>query len=158
MATIIETLQIEFETTMKRTAMKTASASLFIAVAAFAVTMTSVQAFGNPEFLIKAGLSDEQVIAVQEARELRKGGDIVAARDTLVAAGIDEGVIQELRQAHQQYKHKKHFIRAEADTLLTAEQRAALQVAHAANDRETVRAIFAEVGIELPQKSASRGR
>jgi len=141
------------KTQTKSSRITIASTSMFIAVAAFAVTLTSVQAFGNPEFLIKAGLSDEQAVAIQEARELRKNGDISAARDTMIAAGIDDSVISELRQAHREYRHEHKKERREAAReLLSDDQREALQVAHEANDKEAVRAIFAEVGIELPER------
>ena len=133
--------------------MKKQSQSLLFAVAAFALTATSVQAFGNQEFLTRAGLSDEQVIALQEARELRQTGDLTGARDALLEAGIDEDTINELRNAHREYHGAKYTTKkAESNELLTEDQKAALQVAQAANDKETVRAIFAEVGIDLPEK------
>jgi|GEM_PF-3013280 len=129
------------------------STSFAFAIAAFAVTLTSVQAFGNQEFLTKAGLNDDQVVAVQEARELRKLGNTDAARDILVAAGIDEETIQQLRKAHKQHKHHhRHWLTQQIDEKLSDDQRAALQVARAANDRESVRAILDEAGVERPQR------
>lgn len=133
--------------------MKKQSQSLLFAVAAFALTATSVQAFGNQEFLTRAGLSDEQVVALQEARELRQTGKLTAARDALLEAGIDEATINELRHAHREYHGAKYTTKKEhVGDLLTEAQKEALHVAQAANDKDTVRAIFAEVGIDLPEK------
>lgn len=207
--------------------MKTKSTSLFIAVAAFAVTASGVHAFSSPELLIKAGLTDEQVVAVQEAQELKATGDIAAAKETLVAAGITKETMRHIREVAQEAKQAvkeaviandyeafkvaiadspladlitteadfdqfvaAHAMRAAGDKesagemlaelgieksdhshhmhgkhggskqklreALTDEQREALQVAHKANDKEAVRAIFAEAGIELPQKGKQR--
>jgi len=200
--------------------MKTKSTSLFIAVAAFAVTASGVHAFSNPDLLIKAGLTDEQVIAVQEAQELKATGNVAAARETLAAAGITDETMQLIRQAAKEAKEVvrqaitagdyqafkvaivdsplEDLIETEADfrqfvaahelrqnggkaaaaelgidrpihkvgapnrhghcgaqikDQLTDQQREALQVAHAANDKEAVRAIFAEAGINLPDKT-----
>ena len=130
---------------------------MMLAVAAFAVSVSSVQAFGNYELLTRAGLSDEQVVAVQEARELRRSGDLIAARDTLIDAGIDEEVVKKLRQAHRDFNaQQKRSHGAWMYDQLTVEQQQALHVARSANDRQTVRAIMAEVGIELPQKGQYR--
>jgi len=74
------------------------SKALLIAVAAFAVTATGVHAFGDT-LLTKAGLNQEQITAVHEARELKKAGDFVAARDLLADAGITE---DEIRAIHKQ--------------------------------------------------------
>ncbi len=59
------------------------SKSLLIAIAAFAVTATGVQAYGGMKILEKAGLSEEQISAFETARELRQSGDIAGARDAL---------------------------------------------------------------------------
>ena len=134
--------------------LRKSSRTLAIAVAAFALTVTSVQAFGNQEFLTKAGLSDDQVVAVQEARELRKMGDLEAARDVLLEAGIDEETIQGLRQAHkEQRQHNPHWQKEQIAEQLTDDQLEAIQVAREANDREAVRAILEEAGIEQPGRS-----
>jgi len=207
--------------------MKTTSKSLFVAVAAFAVTASGVHAFGSSELLTKAGLSDEQVIAVQEAQELKASGNIEAARATLESAGVTPQTMKHIREVAKEAKqavheaveandydafviavadspladiitsqsdfdlfveahalrqsgekeesreifeelgidtskHAKHHrgkgvVRAEARELLSDEQREALQVAHESNDKEAVRAIFAEAGIELPGKGLKRG-
>lgn len=213
------------KTKLKNTS--TASKSLFVAVAAFVVTATGVHAFGSTELLVKAGLSEDQVIAVQEAQELKATGDMDAAKATLESAGITRETMQQIREVAKEAKqavrdavdandygafvtavadspladvitteaefdqfveahelkesgdrdgakeiledlgvdtdkfgksHSKRGLRAEARELLTDDQREALQVAHEANDREAVRAIFAEAGIELPEKGGKKGR
>jgi hypothetical protein len=207
--------------------MKTTSKSFFVAVAAFAVTATGVHAFGSTELLTKAGLSDEQVVAVQEAQELKVTGHMAEAQALLASAGVTKETMQHIREvakeakqavhaaveandyeafvvavadspladiivtesdfeqfveAHElresgdrdgakelltelgvdTEKHGKRYggkrtIRGEAQELLSNDQREALQVAHKANDRDAVRAIFAEAGIDLPIKGGKRG-
>lgn len=66
------------------------SKSLLIAIAAFAVTATGVHAYGGTKILSRAGLSDKQIEAVAEAKELKATGNYNAARDRLLAAGITE--------------------------------------------------------------------
>lgn len=70
--------------------------SVLIPIAAFAVTVTGASAFSS-DVLVKAGLSDEQVAAFEEAKELRESGDKEAARNVLEEAGIDESVMEKLR-------------------------------------------------------------
>lgn len=203
--------------------MKTKSTSLFIAVAAFAVTASGVHAFSSPELLVRAGLSDEQVVAVQEAQELKASGELLAAKEALKAAGVTKETMRQIKAVAKEAKqavkdavqagdyaafkiaiadspleelittkdefnqfvaahalrqpgearvvgelftglgigqgdyHPKRYLhhlinRQEVREQLTQEQRAALQVAHQANDKDAVRAIFAEAGIELPVK------
>lgn len=127
------------------------SKPFLIAIAAFAVTASGVQAYGGTELLERAGLSEKQINAFETARERREAGDIVGARDVLIEAGIDEDVIhsvhkasKELRQsAHHQRGFSRHF------DILTPEQREALRVAHQANDKDAEEAILEEAGIEL---------
>lgn len=114
------------------------SKSFLMAVAAFAVTTTGVHAYGGSKILNKAGISEEQIVAFEEARELRRSGDIEAARDRLIEAGIDEGT---LKKVHHARKHHK-FLED-----LTDEQRDAFRVAKQANDRATMQAIIDEAGI-----------
>ncbi len=137
---------------MQRT-FKNTSTSFAFALAAFALTITSVQAFGSHEFLTKAGLSDDQVVAVQEARELRRMGEVDAARDVLVEAGIDEDLLHELRRTHKQHKqHHRHNLHQQIVENLNDEQQDALRVAKSANDKDAVRAILEEAGIEVPDR------
>ena len=76
-----------------------------IAIAAFAVTASSVQAF-NDNVVRKAGLSEDQVAAFAVARELSREGDILHARDILLDAGIDEATIDKLRRALHEYRQQ----------------------------------------------------
>lgn len=79
------------------------SKPFLIAIAAFAVTATGVQAFQGTEILQRAGLTDEQIEAFETARELRESGDANAARDALLEAGVDEKALRSVRQAmHKQ--------------------------------------------------------
>jgi hypothetical protein len=75
------------------------SKPFLVAIAAFAVTATGVQAFQGTEILQKAGLTEEQIEAFETARELRESGDFEAARDTLLDAGVDEETIKSVKKA-----------------------------------------------------------
>ena len=191
------------------------SKSFLIAIAAFAVTTTGVQAYGT-SILDKAGLSEAQKSALVQAHELKVSGQIDQARDVLVDAGIDENTLlaihqakvqarteihtalelgdyelfqtavahsplakiiesesdfEQFRSAHQHkqngevvaaqailtelgidHTHKNHSQPSFALSQLSEEQKDALQVARQANDRETVRAIFAEAGIDTHRR------
>mgnify|MGYP003307034217 CR=1 FL=1 len=75
---------------------------LLLAAAAFALTATGVYAHGNAKQIInRADLSAEQAAALEAAHELRKSGDLQAARDTLVEAGFDTEALRALREAKQ---------------------------------------------------------
>lgn len=199
------------------------SKPFLIAIAAFAVTATGVQAFGNTQMLERAGLSEKQISAFEIAKERRESGDFEGARDVLIEAGVDEEVLKsvhqviheskdamrkaledadyeafkpavantpladtidteddfrqfaqahELKQAGQWDEAKiildelgvkspqRHFgmgqrggVRmSEEFQNLTGEQRDALQVARKANDKEVVKAILEEAGIDMPGK------
>lgn len=84
------------------------SKSLLIAIAAFAVTTTGVHAFADREMLNRAGLSEEQVLAFEEAKELRRAGDKGAARDVLLEAGVTEDVLRSLHGVAKQVKEGRH--------------------------------------------------
>lgn len=198
---------------------------MLLAIATFAVTASGVHAFSSTEILTNAGLTDEQVIAVQEAQELKASGDFAAARETLEAAGIDRDTMRSIKEAMREAKQAvrdavtagdwnafqvavadsplaefvtteadfdqfvaAHELRASGDRAgatglleelgidtdrsdrhgyrtgradfrtalaeqLTDDQREALQVAREANDRDAVRAILEEAGIEHPERS-----
>ncbi len=171
------------------------SKPFLIAIAAFAVTATGVQAYQGTQILEKAGLNDEQIEAFETARELREAGDRKAARDALLEAGVDEEVMKSVHKAMHDVRDAIHnaveakdyeafktaaagtslveainteedfekFIEAhslkeegrwnEAKEILddlSSEQQEALQVARKANDKEAVRAILKEAGIERP--------
>lgn len=75
------------------------SKSLLIAIAAFAVTATGAQAYVGTKYFGEAGLSVEQVQAFNQARELRRQGDLDKARDVLLSAGVAEDTLVSLRRA-----------------------------------------------------------
>lgn len=75
------------------------SKSLLIAVAAFALTTGGAHAYVGNKLLLRAGLSYEQVAALEEARVLRESGEVEKARDVLLEAGIDEEALAALRAA-----------------------------------------------------------
>lgn len=75
------------------------SKSLLIAIAAFAVTATGAQAYVGTKALSRAGLSTEQITALEEARTLRIEGEVEKARNVLVEAGIDEEALAAVREA-----------------------------------------------------------
>lgn len=78
------------------------SKPFLIAVAAFALTASGVQAFGNTQMLERAGLSQAQISAFEVAREKRDAGDLEGARDVLVEAGVDEKVLRSVNKiAHE---------------------------------------------------------
>jgi len=145
-------------TTLRNSASSVYSKSLMVAIAAFALTASGAQAFTG-EALVRAGLTDNQRVAFEVARELRLEGNITGARDLLVEAGIDEQVIERVRTALSETKHAskeaglshKHHKPASVRHLhhpeLTSSQQAAFAAAQSANDRDTMEAILEEAGI-----------
>lgn len=138
-----------------------------VAIAAFAVTASGVQAFGGTELLERAGLSEKQIGAFEIAREKREAGDIVGARDVLIEAGIDENVLhsvhaasREMRAAMRQALEDEDFtafIEAVEDTPLasidTEEEFARFVEAHVlkeAGKHTEAKVILDELGIEAP--------
>tara|TARA_B100002051_G_scaffold172700_1_gene163300 strand:+ start:1708 stop:2301 length:594 start_codon:yes stop_codon:yes gene_type:complete len=77
----------------------------------------------------------------REAHELREDGQHEEAREIFDDLGIER-------------KHKPE--RPDIIENLTEEQREAVRVARAANDRETVRSILEEAGVELPDRGWNR--
>ena|GEM_PF-499389 len=139
--------------------------SVLIPVAAFAVTVTGASAF-NSELLHKAGLSDGQISAFEEAKELRQAGDFDGARDVLEEAGIDESVMERLRNTMRGHHNAvkmaiesndfEAFREASegsplADIINTKEEFARFVEAHNLiknGDKETAREIFDDLGIK----------
>lgn len=80
------------------------SKSLLIAIAAFAVTATGVHAYGGTKVLTRAGLSEEQVSAIERAQELRGMGNLTAARNKLAEAGVTEETLLSIRRAAKETK------------------------------------------------------
>jgi hypothetical protein len=83
------------------------SKALLIAIAAFAVTATGASAYGGA-FLSRAGLDEEQVEAVEEARELRAAGKFTEARDKLIEAGITEGDLRAMHRVANEARQAVH--------------------------------------------------
>jgi tetratricopeptide (TPR) repeat protein len=77
--------------------------ALLIPLAAFALSATGVSAF-NSDVLQKAGLTQEQISAFEQAHELRRDGDKDAAREVLQEAGIDLQTMESVREAIHKYK------------------------------------------------------
>ncbi len=88
--------------------------TLLIPLAAFAVTVTGASAFSG-DMLKRAGLNDDQIAAFETAKELRESGDKEAARDVLLAAGVDEDVIKQVREAMREHKNDIHSAIATRD-------------------------------------------
>lgn len=84
------------------------SKSLLIAIAAFALTATGVQAYGGISVLGRAGLTEEQIEAFEEARELRESGDFDGARDKLLNAGITDEHLRFMHKAANQAQDAIH--------------------------------------------------
>ena len=141
---------------------------IMIPLAAFAVTVTGVSAF-NGDWLSNAGLTDGQVAAFEQAHEVREASR-EEARAILENAGIDEEVMQNVREARHEWK-KQHreqmnsvlesgdysaFLEAVADTHLaevvdTEAEFEKFMEAHelrVSGDHEGARAIMDELGIE----------
>lgn len=149
------------------------SKSLLIAIAALALTATGAQAFSS-NALITAGLTEEQQAAFEVARELRQDGDVTAARDVLVEAGIDEDTLAKVRIAMHEERHAQReamkaalesndfdaFIAAIADSPLadvitTEEDFQSFKEAHElmeSGDRDGAKAIFTELGVPEPKE------
>ncbi len=81
--------------------------ALLIPIAAFALSATGVSAF-NSDVLEKAGLSQDQISAFEEAHELRKEGEVQKAREVLQNAGIDLQTMESVREAMHAYKMGLH--------------------------------------------------
>lgn len=144
------------------------SKSLLIAIAALALTATGAQAFSS-NALITAGLTAEQQAAFEVARELRLEGDMTAARDILVEAGIDAETLEKVRSAmHEERDAHRAAIKAAleandftaftsviagtplSDVITTEEDFQSFKQAHAlrdSGDKAGAKEIFAELGL-----------
>lgn len=145
------------------------SKSLLIAIAAFAVTATGAQAFVGTNYLVQAGLSQSQVEAFTQARELRLKGKNDEARDRLLEAGLDEEALASLRAALKAAHTDLHdaivnndfaaFKMAVEGTplydLITTEEDFKIFVeAHtlrAAGNHQEARELFTELGVSAPK-------
>lgn len=149
------------------------SKNLLIPVAAFAVAVTGVQAFSS-DLLQEAGLTDTQIEAFEEARELREEGDREGARDVLVSAGIDEEVMHAIREVMHE---ERDAMRAAMDEALENNDFEAFKAAiegspladiinteddfalfkEAREHREAARTIMEELGFEGPGHGGQGG-
>lgn len=131
---------------------------VLLAIAVFAVTIGSVQAFDRQAVLETLELTDDQLAALEVAHELRHEGDKEAAKEVLEAAGIDRELMRGIKDAVKtERKAHRQERKAEIETQLTEDQLEALQVAREANDKEAARAILEEAGIELPERMHRHG-
>jgi Spy/CpxP family protein refolding chaperone len=155
--------------------MKSKSKPFLIAIAAFAVTATGVQAFQGTEILQKAGLTEEQIEAFETARELRESGDKKAASDALLEAGIDDKAIESVHKAMHEVRDAIHdaveandydtFKAAVAGTPLaeavdTEDDFKKFVDAHNLKEEgewEEAKAILDELGIEPPHRMPGMG-
>lgn len=149
------------------------SKSLLIAIAALALTATGAQAF-NSNALTTAGLTEEQQTAFVVARELRAEGDVTAARNVLVDAGIDASTLEKVRTAMRKERQVGHeamkaaleaddfaaFTRAIedsplSDVITTKEDFRSFKEAHEllqSGDKESAKVIFTELGVRQPKE------
>lgn len=81
---------------------------LIIPAAAFLVTATAVSAY-NPDWLenLDIDLTDDQVSALEEAHEIRQAAD-EEARQVLMAAGLDDNAMREIRSAMRTERAAHH--------------------------------------------------
>ncbi len=86
--------------------------NLLIPLAAFAVSLTGATTL-SPDLMRRAGLNEDQISAFEEAKELKEAGDFDKARDVLMSAHIDEGVMEQLREAMRE-RRQDHDIAIKA--------------------------------------------
>lgn len=77
--------------------------TLLIPIAAFALTLTTAQAF-DPGMLQKAGLTQSQIEAFETAHELHKKGQRDAAREALTKVQIDLKTVESIREVVREHK------------------------------------------------------
>lgn len=116
---------------------------IVIPAAAFLVTATAVSAY-SPEWLenLDISLTDEQVSALEEAREIRQAAD-EEARQVLEEAGLDEDMMREI---HGAMRTERVAHREAVETALEAGDYDAFMVAVA--DSPLADAISSEVDFE----------
>jgi hypothetical protein len=151
-----------------------------VPVAAFAVTVTAASAF-NSDMLanLDIDLTDDQVSALEEAKEIRETAH-EEAQAVLEDAGLDEEKMHEIREAmhaerdaHREAVHAaieandyeafleavdggpmSEAIESEADFELLVEA----HELRAEGDREGAQEIMSELGIERPEGMGGEGR
>jgi hypothetical protein len=151
------------------------SKSLLIAIAAFAVTATSAQAYVGTRYLAAAGLTTAQQSALEEARTLRRQGDTEKARDVLLEAGLDEDTMESLREAaraaheamhkaidDEDYEAFKDAIEGTplADIITTEADFKLFVKAHTLRkegEHEEAKEILDDLGVSMPQGKGGKG-
>lgn len=152
---------------------------LFIPVAAFAITATSVAAFGNVDWSeVDIDLSQAEISALEEAQEIRQTAH-EEAQAVLENAGIDEERMSEIREAmHENREANREAVKAAlesgdyddfvaaiagtplADAITSEADFEKFQEAHElreAGDREGAQEIMSELGIERPEGQGKGG-
>lgn len=70
---------------------------ILIAIAAFAVTTSGVHAYVGNKSLTRAGLSEQQILAIETAHKYKKRGKLEEARNTLLEAGITDETLKDVQ-------------------------------------------------------------
>ncbi len=144
---------------------------IMIPMAAFAITVSGASAFSGSDWVSKldVDLTDEQVSALEQAKEIRQSAE-EEAKQVLVEAGLDETKMKAIHDAMREMHKANHeamenalesedyeaFKEAVADTPLSTQitteaEFSKLAEAHAlreAGDPEAAQALLAELGIE----------
>ena len=152
------------------------SKSLLIAIAAFALTTSGALAYSGNSVLERADISVEQKVAITRARELKEEGNLLAARDSLVQAGVDEDVLKKLHEAKHQVEREmqaaliagdyESFMETIADTPLADivtseadfEQFRSAQAMKDEGDFSSAREKFAELGVSTKHSYHGHGK
>ncbi len=149
---------------------------IIVPVAAFAVTATAASAFG-PSMLQKLDieLTETQVEALEEARKLHREGNVEAAQEVLEEAGLDEDILDQIRDmTHEQRDAVRAAIEAGdydlftelvtegplAEAITSESDFELLVEAHqlmADGDREGAEALFDQLGLER-REGGPRGK
>lgn len=151
-----------------------------VPIAAFALSATAASAF-SPEVLQKLDidLSEEQISALEEARELRQDGEWEEAKDLLEEAGLSKEDVIEIRQSMRDYRmeHREAvreaieegdyeaFLTAVVDTPMadvidTVGEFDLLQEAHElkeSGDWKAAQTIFDQLGLQGPHGHHGQG-
>lgn len=142
---------------------------IMIPVAAFALTVTGASAFSGNGWLKNVDLTDAQVSALEQAKEIRTSAHD-KAEQVLTDAGIDKEKMNEVRSAMHEGRMEHHeavetaienndynaFVAAIRDTPLAEkitsradfEKMVEAHTLKESGDREGARTIFKELGLE----------
>lgn len=144
-----------------------------VPIAAFALSATAASAF-SPDILNKLdlNLSEEQISALEDARELRKEGEFTEAKEILEGVGLSSEDLQQIRESMREYRQEHRdamrealesgdygaYLAAVADTPMadvidTVGEFDLLKQAHdlrEAGDVEAAKEIFDQLGLPKP--------